>query len=91
MKIFLIAFVLLLIQGTVFGLTRKHHKVENTEMKEAAVKPEAKRAWPHLVGLTFTEVEQKVKSDRPDVQVVRMKQVSNFLKAACCTLTCCIL
>lgn len=75
MKLFLFALLLLLIQGTVFGLTRKHHKVENTEMKEAAAAPEAKRAWPHLSGLDFVEVEEKIKSDRPDVHVVRMKQV----------------
>jgi len=79
MKLFLFALVILLIQGTVFGLTRKHHKVENTEMKEEALAPESKRAWPHLSGLDYLEVEQKVKSDRPDVHVVRMKQVSTFV------------
>jgi len=79
MRIFLSAFVLLIILGTVSGLSRKHHKIENNEMNKESqsVTPEVKaRAWPHLAGLSYHEVEQKIKAERPDVHVVRMKQVS---------------
>lgn len=78
MRIFLSTFVLLIIVGTASGLSRKHHKIENNEMNKESqsVTPEAKaRAWPHLTGLSYHEVEQKIKAERPDVHVVRMKQV----------------
>jgi hypothetical protein len=83
MQLYLVAFIIFFIP-TILGLSHKHHKVENKEMK-TEMKGELKkgsashetlaRAWPHLSGMDYVEVEAKIRSERPDVRVVRVKQV----------------
>jgi len=78
MKVFIGAIILYLLAS---ASGSHHHHKENKIKEQTAPIITQPHMWASLEGVNFSEAEEKIKSDRPELQVVKLNQVSIGLTA----------
>lgn len=81
MKVFIGAITLTVLYLLASASGSHHHHKENKIKEQTAPIITQPHMWASLEGINFLEAEEKIKSDRPELEVVKLNQVRTGLSS----------